>query len=91
MGVRGDSFWRSIEEPKKDWAVMEAAKVWSTSGTKYIIESSRKLPRQLHDILVHRTREVGRFDLMRGIFVPGLVIGGKFLFSCFFLPLGTLV
>ncbi|KAF8925648.1 hypothetical protein BGZ47_003133, partial [Haplosporangium gracile] len=76
MGVRGDSFWRSFEEPQKDWAVMEAAKKWSTSSTKYIIESSRKLPRQLHDILVHRTREVGRVDLMRGIFVPGLVIGG---------------
>ncbi|KAF9184472.1 hypothetical protein BGZ51_003332, partial [Haplosporangium sp. Z 767] len=76
MGVRGDSFWRSFEEPQKDWAVMEAAKIWSTSSTKYIIESSRKLPRQLHDILVHRTREVGRVDLMRRTFVPGLVIGG---------------
>lgn len=82
MGVWGDSFWRSVEEPKKDWAMMEAAKVWSTSGMKYIIESSRKLPHQLHDILVNQTREVGRVDLMRGIFVPGLVIGGKF-FSCF--------
>ncbi|KAL0086102.1 hypothetical protein F4703DRAFT_1853909 [Phycomyces blakesleeanus] len=76
MGVRGDLFWRSFEEPQKDWAVVETLKKWSTFSTKYILESSIKLPRQLHDILVHRTKEVGRVDLMRGTFVPGLMMGG---------------
>ncbi|OAD66242.1 hypothetical protein PHYBLDRAFT_152567 [Phycomyces blakesleeanus NRRL 1555(-)] len=77
MGVRGDLFWRSFEEPQKDWAVVETLKKWSTFSTKYILESSIKLPRQLHDILVHRTKEILTHKQSRiPHFVPGLMMGG---------------
>ncbi|ORZ10014.1 hypothetical protein BCR41DRAFT_132534 [Lobosporangium transversale] len=76
MGKRGDMFWRSFNEPKMDWAVVESAKAWDITGDKYIVESTSKLPRQLHDILVNRTREVGSMNMMRKAVVPGLVIGG---------------
>ncbi|KAG0041311.1 hypothetical protein BGZ83_002010 [Gryganskiella cystojenkinii] len=76
VGVKGDLFWRSFDEPKRDWAVAEAAKEWNIQKDKYMIESSRKLPRQLHDILIHRTRELGDIEKLRTAAVPGLVLGG---------------
>ncbi|KAF9369086.1 hypothetical protein BGX21_006171, partial [Mortierella sp. AD011] len=76
IGKKGDIFWRSFDEPTKDWAVIEAAKTWNIYGPKYIIESTSKLPRQLHDILLHRTQEVGSPNNMRTSMVAGLVIGG---------------
>ncbi|KAF9581947.1 hypothetical protein BGW38_000858 [Lunasporangiospora selenospora] len=76
MGKRGDMFWRSFDEPAKDWAVIEAAKSWNVFGHKYIVETSSKLPRQMHDILLHRTKEIRSPDKMRRVIVPGLVIGG---------------
>ncbi|KAG0247572.1 hypothetical protein BG011_001271, partial [Mortierella polycephala] len=75
MGKRGDIFWRSFHEPAKDWAVVEAAKTWDPFSTKYITESTSKLPRQLHDILMSRTDEVGGSKMMRSVVVPGLIIG----------------
>ncbi|KAF9927596.1 hypothetical protein BGZ65_006711 [Modicella reniformis] len=79
IGKKGDMFWRSFSEPVRDWAVVEAAKTWNAFGKKYIIESTSKLPRQLYDILLHRTQEVGGAHKMRGCIVPGLVIGGPVL------------
>ncbi|GJJ79230.1 hypothetical protein EMPS_11590 [Entomortierella parvispora] len=76
IGKKGDLFWRSFDEPQRDWAVVEAAKAWNAYKDKYIIESTTKLPRQLHDILIHRTRELGNVDPLRTIAVPGLVMGG---------------
>ncbi|KAF9176763.1 hypothetical protein BGZ50_009713, partial [Haplosporangium sp. Z 11] len=76
MGVRADYIWRSMLEPNKDWAIVEAAKVWDLSGQKYVYESSFKLPRQLHDVLSGRTREAGGVNSLRDVSVSGLIIGG---------------
>ncbi|KAI8602999.1 hypothetical protein EDD21DRAFT_352240 [Dissophora ornata] len=76
LGKKGDMFWRSFDEPTKDWAVVEGAKTWNVFGQKYIVESTLKLPRQLHDVLIRRTQEVGSPDKMRTSMVPGLIIGG---------------
>ncbi|KAG0013175.1 hypothetical protein BGZ82_002275 [Podila clonocystis] len=75
-GKKGDLFCRSFDEPMRDWAVVEAAKAWNIYLSKYTIESSTKLPRQLHDMLMHRTKELGSVDRLRKIAVPGLVMGG---------------
>ncbi|KAI1305593.1 hypothetical protein EDD11_004907, partial [Mortierella claussenii] len=75
LGIRADLIWRSMAVPEKDWGIDEAAKTWDDSGHKYIHESVFKLPRQLHDVLVARTMEVGGADRMREVLVPGLVIG----------------
>ena len=45
-------------------------------GQKYVHESSFKLPRQLHDVLVARSMAVGGPEKLRGVFVTGLVTGG---------------
>ncbi|KAF9415975.1 hypothetical protein BGZ76_004726, partial [Entomortierella beljakovae] len=44
-GKKGDLFCRSFDEPLRDWAVIEAAKVWNIYSSKYTIESTTKLPR----------------------------------------------
>ncbi|KAF8947934.1 hypothetical protein BGZ46_005459, partial [Entomortierella lignicola] len=75
-GKKGDLFCRSFDEPLRDWAVIEAAKVWNIYSSKHTIESTNKLPRQLHDILIHRTKELDSVDRLRNIAVPGLVMGG---------------
>ncbi|OAQ22241.1 hypothetical protein K457DRAFT_26258 [Linnemannia elongata AG-77] len=77
MGVRADLIWRSMLAPEKDWAIGEAARTWDELGQKFIHESTFKLPRQLHDVLMARSLEVGGPDRMRGVLVSGLVIGGK--------------
>ncbi|KAF9578095.1 hypothetical protein BGW38_006307, partial [Lunasporangiospora selenospora] len=69
MGVRADLIWRTITSPETDWAIAEAAKVWCPQSNKYISESKFKLPRQLHDILVGRTMEVGGADGLRDALV----------------------
>lgn len=79
IGKKSDLFWRSFDEPQRDWAVAEAAKAWNTYKDKYTIESTTKLPRQLHDILIHRTRELGSVEGLRATAVAGLVIGGKLI------------
>ncbi|KAF9178725.1 hypothetical protein BGZ51_007537 [Haplosporangium sp. Z 767] len=76
MGVRADLVWRSVVSPETDWAIAEAAKVWCPQGNKYISESKFKLPRQLHDVLIGRTTEVGGANELRNVLVSGLIIGG---------------
>ncbi|KAF9929118.1 hypothetical protein FBU30_001847 [Linnemannia zychae] len=76
MGVRADLIWRSVLAPEKDWAIGEAARTWDDLGQKYIHEGTFKLPRQLHDVLVARSMEVGGPEKMRDVLVSGLVIGG---------------
>lgn len=44
---------------------------------KYRNEGVFKLPRQLHDILVARTSEVGGVDSLRKEYICGLLTGGK--------------
>ncbi|KAG0071703.1 hypothetical protein BGZ90_012163 [Linnemannia elongata] len=79
MGVRDDLVWRTVTSPETDWAIAEAAKVWCPQGNKYISESKFKLPRQLHDVLIGRTMEVGGANELRDAMVSGLVIGGPCL------------
>ncbi|KAG0255877.1 hypothetical protein BGZ95_005647, partial [Linnemannia exigua] len=78
-GVRADLVWRTVTSPETDWAIAEAAKVWCPQGNKYITESKFKLPRQLHDVLVGRTMEVGGANELRDAMVSGLIIGGPCL------------
>ncbi|KAF9110159.1 hypothetical protein BGX27_006701, partial [Mortierella sp. AM989] len=77
IGTRTDLVWRTLTAPETDWATAEAAKVWCPQGNKYNTESKFKLPRQLHDILIGRTMEVGGSHELRDVFVSGLIIGGK--------------
>ncbi|KAF9996567.1 hypothetical protein BGZ65_007847, partial [Modicella reniformis] len=74
--VRADLIWRSMIVPGKNWGIGEAARVWDEPAQKYVHESTFKLPRQLHDVLVARTQEVGGADRMRDVLVSGLVIAG---------------
>ncbi|KAG0288980.1 hypothetical protein BGZ98_004036, partial [Dissophora globulifera] len=64
MGVRADLIWRTLLVPAKDWAIGEAAKTWDDQGQKYKQESSFKLPRQLHDVLVARSMESSTIHLI---------------------------
>ncbi|KAF9943608.1 hypothetical protein BGZ65_000654, partial [Modicella reniformis] len=75
MGVRADLIWRNVTSPETDWAIAEAAKVWCPQGNKYISESKFKLPRQLRDVLIGRTMEVGGANELRDVLVSGLIIG----------------
>ncbi|KAG0058073.1 hypothetical protein BGZ89_001580 [Linnemannia elongata] len=75
MGVRADLVWRTVTSPETDWAIAEAAKVWCPQGNKYISESKFKLPRQLHDVLIGRTMEVGGANELRDAMASGLIIG----------------
>jgi len=84
MGVRADLVWRTVTLPETDWAIAEAAKVWSPQDNKYISESKFKLPRQLHDVLVGRTMEVGGANELRDVLVSGLIIGGNVALFLFF-------
>ncbi|KAG0242051.1 hypothetical protein BGX31_000676 [Mortierella sp. GBA43] len=79
VGAKADFIWRTMDGPAKDWGVVEASRTWDELGDKYITESSMKLPRQMHDILRSRTREVGALDLMRRAQVPGLFVGGPYV------------
>lgn len=90
MGIRADLIWRTMLAPEKDWAIGEAARIWDDMAQKYSNESTFKLPRQLHDVLMARSMEVGGPERMRGVLVSGLVIGGKALIPCnrFFLSYG---
>ncbi|KAG0247837.1 hypothetical protein BG011_000831 [Mortierella polycephala] len=71
VGVRADLIWRNMKLPETDWAIAEAAKVWCPNSNKYISESKFKLPRQLHDVLVGRSMEVGGASELRNAFVSG--------------------
>ncbi|KAI1287760.1 hypothetical protein EDD11_010198 [Mortierella claussenii] len=83
LGYRADLIWRTMSVPERDWAIVEAAKAWDTIGTKYLAESNHKLPRQLHDILVARSMEVGGPGKLWNVLVSGFVTGGTpvFIFS----------
>ncbi|KAF9419691.1 hypothetical protein BGZ76_004220, partial [Entomortierella beljakovae] len=75
-GVKVDFLWRTISSPDVDWSAGESATVWDPASMKYRNEGSFKLPRQLHDILVARTSEVGGVDSLRKEYVCGLLTGG---------------
>ncbi|KAF9926102.1 hypothetical protein FBU30_004279 [Linnemannia zychae] len=75
IGTRTDLVWRTLTVPETDWAIAEAAKVWCPQGNKYITESKFKLPRQLHDILIGRTMEIGGSHELRDVLISGLIIG----------------
>ncbi|KAF9896822.1 hypothetical protein BX616_006687, partial [Lobosporangium transversale] len=77
FGTRSDLIWRDVRLPETDWAVAEAAKAWCPQNNKYISESKFKLPRQLHDILIGRSMEVGGANELRKAIVSGLIIGGN--------------
>ncbi|KAF9921790.1 hypothetical protein BGZ67_000245, partial [Mortierella alpina] len=74
--VKVDFLWRTISSPDVDWSAGESATVWDPSSMKYRYEGVFKLPRQLHDILVARTAEVGGVDSLRKEYVCGLLTGG---------------
>ncbi|KAF8978080.1 hypothetical protein BGZ46_006844 [Entomortierella lignicola] len=76
MGVRADFIWRSLYTPEKDWAIAEGARVWDELSPKYTDKANFKLPRQLHDILILRSMEVGGPSKSRDIVVSGLLFGG---------------
>ncbi|KAF9083070.1 hypothetical protein BGX27_004269 [Mortierella sp. AM989] len=67
MGIRGDLIWRKMTAPEKDWGIGEVARIWDKISNKYISESTFKLPRQLHDILIARTMEVGDAQALRNV------------------------
>lgn len=77
IGVKADFLWRTISSPDVDWSAGESATVWDPASMKYRYEGVFKLPRQLHDILVARTSEVGGVDSLRKEYVCGLLTGGK--------------
>ncbi|KAK3821634.1 MAG: hypothetical protein J3Q66DRAFT_333867 [Benniella sp.] len=76
IGVKADFLWRTISSPDVDWSAGESATVWDPASMKYRHEGVFKLPRQLHDILVARTSEVGGVDSLRKEYVCGLLTGG---------------
>ncbi|KAF9201258.1 hypothetical protein BGZ49_008480 [Haplosporangium sp. Z 27] len=77
FGTKADLIWRCMKQTeRRDWAIAEAALVWDDAGQKYIHESNFKLPRQLHDLLMARTIEVGNHDRIRSAIVSGLIFGG---------------
>ncbi|KAF8931921.1 hypothetical protein BGZ47_011628 [Haplosporangium gracile] len=78
-GVRADLVWRTVTSPETDWAMAGAAEVWCLQGNKYISESKFKLPRQLLDVLIDQTMEVGGANELRDAMVSGLIIGGPCL------------
>ncbi|KAF9186810.1 hypothetical protein BGZ49_004144 [Haplosporangium sp. Z 27] len=67
MGVRADFIWRTMLTPEKDWTIGEAVRVWDDMSGKYIEESNFKLLRQLYDILMSRTTEVGGPGNLRNV------------------------
>ncbi|KAF9371782.1 hypothetical protein BGX21_005003, partial [Mortierella sp. AD011] len=75
VGAKEDLIWRTLMAPECDWGVAEAATEWDPMSLKYCYESTHKLPRVLHDILVGRTTEVGSVDALRSEYVSGLIFG----------------
>ncbi|KAF9425064.1 hypothetical protein BGZ76_003436, partial [Entomortierella beljakovae] len=76
VGPKADLIWRSMIAPEHDWGAAEAATNWDPSSLKYRYESTHKLPRELHDILVGRTHELGMAESLRSEYVSGLIFGG---------------
>ncbi|KAF8952440.1 hypothetical protein BGZ46_003480, partial [Entomortierella lignicola] len=76
VGSKADLIWRTIIAPEHDWGTAEAACEWDPIGQKYRYESTHKLPRQMHDILIGRAFELGKTDSLRNEYVSGLVFGG---------------
>ncbi|KAF9155924.1 hypothetical protein BGX20_004351, partial [Mortierella sp. AD010] len=75
VGPKADLIWRSMIAPERDWGAAEAATNWDPSSLKYRYESTHKLPRELHDILVGRTHELGMAESLRSEYVSGLIFG----------------
>ncbi|KAF9112922.1 hypothetical protein BGX27_002587, partial [Mortierella sp. AM989] len=69
IGPKADLLWRTMIAPEQDWGAAEAACEWDPLGDKYRYESTHKLPRQLHDILVGRTYDVDLTECLRKEFV----------------------
>ncbi|KAF9098172.1 hypothetical protein BGX27_000843 [Mortierella sp. AM989] len=76
VGSKEDLIWRTLMALECDWGVAEAATEWDSMSMKYRYESTHKLPRVLHDILVGRTTEAGSVDALRSEYVSGLIFGG---------------
>ena len=77
IGVKADFLWRTISSPDIVWSIGESATLWDPASMKYRNEVVFKLPRQLHDILVARTSEVGGVDSLRQEYICGLLTGGN--------------
>ncbi|KAF9992499.1 hypothetical protein BGZ79_003005 [Entomortierella chlamydospora] len=75
MGIRAEFIWRSINTPEKDWSIGEAARQWDELSSKYTDEANFKILRQLHDILMSHTMEVGGPSKLRNVLVSGLILG----------------
>ncbi|GJJ75369.1 hypothetical protein EMPS_07727 [Entomortierella parvispora] len=73
IGVRTDFLWSTVSSPDIDWSVGESTTLWDPVSMKYRNEGVVKLPRQLHDILVARTGEVGGINSLRKEYVCGLL------------------
>ncbi|KAF9896651.1 hypothetical protein BX616_007014, partial [Lobosporangium transversale] len=72
-GARADFVWRSLCNPEKDWAIGEAAREWDPFSQEYVNKGDFKLPRQLHDILISRSIEVGGPSKLRDALISGLL------------------
>ncbi|KAG0008162.1 hypothetical protein BGZ80_003784 [Entomortierella chlamydospora] len=62
-------------ECEKDWSIGEAARQWDELSSKYTDEANFKILRQLHDILMSHTMEVGGPSKLRNVLVSGLILG----------------